>query len=117
MLEQELKLFEGVLLDSNSPYHMNLRSIIVIALPIKREHIQTYQQAIAKAFGLFEWRLETSGDILDWKGHHSSVYSFGTIEDLPPIVVARYASMYNLNNKDGPVEAYYELPAGLSLFD
>ena len=103
MLEQELKLFDGVLIDCNSPYHMNNRSIIVVALPIKKESVLQHQQAIAKAFGLFEWRLQTSGDILDWKGHHSSNYSFGTIEELPPIVVQKYATMYNENNIDGPV--------------
>lgn len=87
-LESDLKLFDGVLIDSQSPYHTHLSSTIVIALPFQgREKAEFYKEVIARAFSLFEWRLETSGDVSDWKNNHASVYHYGTFEELPPIVI------------------------------
>ena len=94
-LESELKIFDGILLDSHSPYHAILSSVVVIALPLTDESIENYRDAIARAFSLFEWRLQTSGDISDWKSHHNSNYALCKFDHLPPIVLQDYTTLFN----------------------
>lgn len=68
-LESDLRIYEGILIDAHSPYHFNLTSTFVISLPaavctVQDEH--QCKETIARAFSLFEWKIETSGDISDW---------------------------------------------------
>lgn len=69
-LETELKIFDQVLLDPSCPYNTNLKSVIVVTLPVTKSNIDIQRDAIVRAFSLFDWRLQTSGDITNWKSAH-----------------------------------------------
>ena len=95
-----------------------------MALPFDQSQFDSvYKEPLTRVAALFEWRLQTSGDIPDWESHHATTVDFvGTIDQLPPIVQQAYTRLYNQNTQRGDTlecksRAYYELPAGLSLWD
>ena len=76
-------------MDAQSPYHAsNHRSTIVVALPFNQSQFDlVYREPLARVVALFEWRLQTSGDIPDWESHHATTVDFvSTLDQLPPIV-------------------------------
>ena len=86
-------------------------------MPLDHDRVEMHREAIARAFSLFEWRLQTSGDIADWRSHHQSCYTLCRYEELPAIVLQEYCRIYNRNEQGGPVSAKFELVEGLSLYD
>lgn len=89
-LESELKIFDQVLLDPSCPYNTNLKSVIIVTLPVCKSNIDLQRDAISRAFSLFDWRLQTSGDITNWKSAHESRYEIVTFCDLPLQVIQNY---------------------------
>jgi hypothetical protein len=96
-LESDLKLFSGLLIDHRSPHVFDLTSTFLISLPLSS--ITESSDTILRALALFEWRIETSGEIADWKSHHSSQYKLLRYEDLPAAVHQDYAQMFTQNLK------------------
>ena len=114
-LESEMKVYNQVLLDPHGPYHSDLSSAILVTLPIQRGDLPLFKDSITRAFGLFDWRLQSSGDISDWKSVHESRYSIVTFKELPLRILSQFSSVFNSNSTC--LKAYSQLPPGLSLYE